>query len=260
MSVADDPLELAAALAPVTDRLLVIDFDGTISHIVSRPDDATPVPGVRDALLALSARTKVALVSGRPVADLRSRFGGLPLAYAGGHGAEIIDVDGTVAHLVDVSALSDTLDLTEEALRKLVDHEPGWLVERKPASLAVHHRLAAPESVEEYLPRAAALLEHHADRPPGFEVLSGKAVMELRPSTVDKGRALAWLIERTPDLMPVVIGDDVTDEDAFQVGVERGGTAIVVAEEPRETAAAHRLVDPDAVVAFLTALARTKDT
>lgn len=257
MSDALDPRALAAALGPAASRLVVLDFDGTLSNIVSRPEAATPVDGAHEAVRVLGELTTVALISGRPVTELQSRFTGLRLAYAGGHGAEVIDLDGTVEQLVDLAALTDTLDEAEEAMRKLVDHEPGWLVERKPASLAVHHRLAPPDSVEEYLPRAAALLEHRAGRPPGFEVISGKAVIELRPRGVDKGRALAWLIERTPDLRPIVIGDDVTDEDAFRVSVERGGTAIVVADEARGSAAQHRLVDPDAVVSFLTALART---
>lgn len=253
-----DPVELADELGPATGRLVVLDFDGVLANIADHPDGALPVAGALEAVASLARTTSVAIVSGRPISDLRSRLGQLPITFAGAHGAEVVHPDGTVDHLVDAADVTDRLDAVEEELRGLVDAEAGWLVERKPTAVAVHHRLASVESVEELLPRVQAYLERSTQGTPPFAVLAGKAVLELRPASVDKGRALDLIAERTPELTPLVLGDDVTDEDAFRAARSRGGSAVLVADTPRETAADHRLADPEAVVAFLFALARTE--
>lgn len=249
-----DPEQLGTELRPLQRWLVVLDFDGTVAPIVDHPDLASPAPGAVDLLDRLVAVTEVAVVSGRPIADVRRRLGGLSAAYAGGHGAELVLADGTDAPLVDPDSVSGTLDRAERAVRELVDDEAGWLVERKQASLAVHHRLAGEGSVATHGPRVQALLEHHAGDPPGFDVLAGKAVVELRPHGADKGRALERIHQYTPDLLPLVIGDDVTDEDAFEVARSRGGRAILVAEDARPSLATDRICDPDAVVRLLAAL------
>jgi len=249
-----DPERLGAALRPLDRWLVVVDFDGTLAPIVDHPDLASPAPGALDALRVLAAMTAVAVLSGRPVSDVRRRLEGLTAAYAGGHGAELVLADGSDDPLVDPETVSGTLDRAEHVIRGLVDDEPGWLVERKQASLAVHHRLAHADSVTTHGPRVEALLEHHAGEPPGFEVLAGKAVLELRPSAANKGLALERIAGHTPELVPLVIGDDVTDEDAFEVARAHGGRAILVAETDRPTAATDRIADPDAVVRLLAAL------
>ena len=250
-----DPEELGAALRPLTRWLVVLDYDGTLSPIVDHPDLANPAPGAVELLQAVSRVAPVAILSGRPIADVRRRLQDLPAAYAGGHGAELVLADGTAAPLVDPDSVKPTLDRAEAAMRALVDDEEGWFVERKQASLAVHHRLAGQDSVAAHTPRVQALLEHHAEAPPGFHVMAGKAVLELRPNGADKGRALERLLQHTPALLPLVIGDDVTDEDAFEVARARGGRAILVAETTRTTAATDRIANPDAVVRLLAALA-----
>jgi len=87
-------------------------------------------------------------------------------------------------------------------------------------------------------------------------VLSGKAVLELRPVGADKGVALDRISATTPGTLPLVVGDDVTDEDAFEVARTLGGRGVLVATEDRDSAATDRVADPDAVVALLTALVR----
>jgi trehalose 6-phosphate phosphatase len=253
------PEELATALAPPGRWLLVLDFDGTLSPIVEHPDDAGPAAGAIEAITALAALTSVAIVSGRPVADLRVRLGELPVTLAGGHGAEVVLADGTTTSLVaDATGVRSTLDAAQQAVSALVDHDAGWLVERKDASLAVHHRRVAPAERDRVLPAVVASLEDHLESPPGFDLLAGKAVLELRPAGVDKGRAVRWISDREVGSVPLVVGDDVTDEDAFREAQRRGGTSVLVAERPRATVARWRLRDPDAVVTFLMALAATR--
>lgn len=251
----DDPAALAAELGRPEDWLVVLDFDGVLAPIVERPEDAAPPPGMVAAVEALAARTPVALVSGRPIAELDERLGVLPVVYAGGHGAEVRTAEGERSAFVDPASVADVLDGLAAELEGLLEGEDGWQIERKAASLAVHHRRVAPTRRDDLLPRVHAAFDVRRSEGPGFEVLDGKAVVELRPSGVDKGRALAWIADRLEAARPLVLGDDVTDEDAFREAERRGGLGILVADEPRATVARRRLRDPDAVATFLQAFA-----
>ncbi len=252
------PEELAAAMGPAERRLVLLDFDGVLAPIVDRHDRAAPSPGAIAAIEALADRTAVAIVSGRGIADLTERLGGLSVGLAGGHGAEIVLADGSPAHLIDPERLAPTLDTAERALEDVIGDRDGWLIERKPTSLAVHHRLAPPDTVEAFLPRVHAILGDRTGDDPGFAVLDGKAIVELRPASVDKGHAVDLFSDRTPTLEPLVLGDDTTDEDAFRAALARNGDAILVASDPRPTAATYRLADPPAVIDFLSALSRSR--
>ncbi len=251
-----DPDELGQQLRPVEDWLVVLDFDGTLAPIVDHPDLAQPAPGALDALDAVAARAPIAVISGRPIAEVRRRLVDLRATYAGGHGAELVLADGAPAPLIDPDRVAPALDHAEVDVRAIVDAAPGWLVERKQTSLAVHHRLADEDSVLELGPRVQALLERRCDEPPGFQVLAGKAVIELRPVGADKGAALARIADTFPHHLPLVVGDDLTDEDAFEMASSRGGRSVLVASEDRDSAATDRVADPDAVVRLLAALVR----
>lgn len=249
------PAQLATLLAPAEQWLVVVDFDGTLSPIVHEPGAARPVAGAVTALRVLAERTAVAVVSGRPVDDLRHRLQpDLPVTWAGGHGAEILAADGTTHRLVDPQSVAGTIERVRAELLELIDPGDGWEVEVKDASLAVHHRNVTGSAARLLLPAVRATLESCRNDPPGFEVLAGKAVLELRPRGADKGSALAWIADRTPLLQPLAVGDDVTDEDAFSEANARGGAAILVADEPRASEASWRVGDPAEVVAFLVAL------
>jgi trehalose-phosphatase len=250
-----DPVDLAADLGAPEDLLVVLDFDGTLARIVDDPDAASLLPGAAEALHALAAATTVAIVSGRDLDDLRGRLPESDAVLIGGHGAQIDVPGGEPIELVDLAALADVLDAAEDEITGLVGTFPGWLVERKPASLAVHHRLVPPDDEERLLPRVRAMLDRYLTRAPGFEVLDGKAVVELRPQGVDKGRALERLLARNPGRRPLVVGDDVTDEDAFETALAHGGRAVLVDSVGRATRATDRLASPAAVVTFLTRLA-----
>jgi trehalose 6-phosphate phosphatase len=249
------PHELVESLGPVPGYLVVVDFDGTLAPIADRPEDARPAPGATDALSALAQLTTVATLSGRPIEELEQH---LPdeILLVGGHGAQGRDPGRPVEDLVDLTTLGAVLDQAEADVRAAVDDGSGWLVERKLASLAVHHRLVPEDEEAELLPRINALLEARRDDPPGFTVMSGKAIIELRPTEIDKGRALLWMLERHRGLVPLVFGDDHTDEDAFEVAVQRGGRAVIVGADARPTSATDRLEDPAAVVATLEAMSR----
>ncbi len=251
MTAIDDLLD---TLPPTSSLLALLDFDGTLSAIVRVPDEAVPWEGAEEALARLGSRCEVAVISGRPVQDLRKRLSvGPTVTLAGGHGTEVVHPDGVVDALVDPAEVRDTLEAVERELHEVVDLSIGWLIERKPASIAVHHRMVADPGTT--LLAVRRVLDAHVDDPPGFRVADGKAVTELRPAGVDKGTVVDQLAERHRDRHVLVVGDDLTDEDAFRVANERHGTTVLVAGEPRETTARFRIGGPAEVVELLSRLA-----
>ncbi len=251
------PREVADRVGDVTDWFVVLDFDGTLAPIVERKEDAALAPGAHDAVLAVCDLTDVAVVTGRPVEDVLPRLQGLPVTVVGNHGTQARLQDGTTEDLLDTSRMARVLDEVEGTVARVVDPADGWEVERKPTSVAVHDRRVADAVREAVLPTLRARLDEHAGRPPGWKVLAGHRVTEFAPSGADKGTALAWLLDRVDHDRALVVGDDVTDEDAFAVAREHGGLAVLVSEEPRGSAAHLRVPDPAAVVATLELLAQS---
>jgi trehalose-phosphatase len=168
-----DGIDAVVTELPPTEHLLVlVDFDGTLSEIVATPDAAVPAPGAEDTLRRLGERCEVAVVSGRPVRDLRRRLTTSPsVILAGGHGTEVLHPDGTLDALVDPDVVGPVLDEVEAQLHEIVDVDIGWLVERKPASIAVHHRQVADPG--QTLLKVRHVLDEHRDAPPGFVVADG---------------------------------------------------------------------------------------
>jgi trehalose 6-phosphate phosphatase len=238
--------------------LLGLDFDGTLAPIVPRPDDAALPPNIRPVLERLARRvdTRVALVSGRSLTDLRRRVDLPELFYAGNHGLEI---DGPGVQRVHPEAQAAIGRLAEVAalLQRLVGGTPGVIVEDKSLTLSVHYRMVDDEAAGR---RIAAAVEKACAPVGGLRLTHGKKVVEIRPDVDwDKGRALEFLrftITRdVPNAPTVFIGDDRTDEDAFRV-VGDDGFAIYVGNSPPPDTAAHAvLAGTQAVAEFLQRLA-----
>lgn len=233
-----------------------LDFDGTLSRIVEDPAAATLVPGAAAALQALSAVCPVAIISGRGLPDVRAKVGLPGLWYAGSHGLELLDPDGRIHRNHIADGVQPQLSGAIADLHRALDAIPGVLVEDKPLSVAVHYRNAADDRGVEAV--AAAQL---AGRRHQLRVTHGRKVVELRPAVHwDKGEVVKSIVTQiisTHTMVPVYIGDDLTDEDALDT-VKREGVGVLVrhAEDgDRCTAARFTVQDPDSVVRLLTHLA-----
>jgi len=245
----------AGALRDLDHPAVFFDFDGTLSNIVDDPDAARPVAGAVEALAALAAQCPVAVLSGRDLADVRTRVGLDGIWYAGSHGFELIGPDG--AHHQNDAAVDAVLVLAAAAgsLHEQLGAIPGIMVEHKRFAVAVHYRNAARDRVGEVL---AAVRETGRRR--GLRVTTGREVIELRPEIDwDKGRTLHWLLDRmTGVATPLFLGDDITDEDAFDSVAELSGAGIVVRHNDdgdRATAARYGLDSPAQAAEFTARLA-----
>lgn len=234
------------------DWALFLDVDGTLLPIAETPDGVE----VSDHLRAVLARLAplyghaLALISGRPIAELDQLFAPLALPSAGLHGLERRDAAGRIRRLGEPA----WLDALRRALGDFAAAHPGVLLEDKVRTLALHYR-RAPEA-EAAARRAVAELIGGDDQ--RLRVIEGKMVLEIKPRLADKGAAVAAFLGEPPfaGRRPVFIGDDVTDEDAFAVVNRLGGTSVRVGDLPG-TAARYRLPDVNAVVAWLEALPAT---
>ena len=231
--------------------VVFLDYDGTLTPIVDRPDDALLPVETRDVIERLKERLPVAVVSGRDLADVRGLVGVDGIAYAGSHGFDIRNVDGS-GRQRGQEFLPD-LDAAERDLRLLMDGIDSAFVERKAFAVTAHFRLV--EAVR--VPEVEAAVAEVAARHPRLRRTGGKKVFELRPAVEwDKGKALLWLLDLLgvagPDHVPVYAGDDETDEDAFRAIQDRGlGVVVRGEEDDRPTAAQYALRDPGEARGFL---------
>ncbi len=234
---------------------LFLDFDGTLSPLVARPDLAVLPAAAREVLGRLAQRFPVVIVSGRGREDVAGRVGLPDLVYAGSHG---FDIAGPGQLRLEVGeGVPERIERAAGRLRHELEDVAGVIVEPKRFSVSVHFRLADAADV----PRIERAVDAALAAEPGLRKAHGKMLFELRPDLDwDKGRALLWLLGELglegPDVLPFYLGDDLTDEDAFRALRGRGvgilvGDVGVAAEEPRETAAAYQLRDPAEVVAWL---------
>lgn len=220
---------------PSPDWALFLDIDGTLIDIAPTPSAIHIPNGLPQRLRALADRHggALALVSGRAAANIAELVAPCRFAAAGLHGMERMDADGHILR----PAPKRGLGALRARLRALEGH--GVVLEDKGLSLAVHYRLA-PQREEECRQVVEALVAAY----PGFRVLAGKMVLEVKPEGFDKGGAVRAFMAEPPfaGRVPVFVGDDVTDEDGFRAAAELGGFAVLVGEE-RESAARYCLGD-----------------
>lgn len=240
--------------AEARNPVLFLDFDGTLAPIADDPDAVYLSDPMRAVLDSLAHPTTVAVVSGRDLDDVRKRVGLENIYYAGSHGFDIAGPEGTRVQFEQGGEFSGQLEETERFLREATATISGARVERKRFSVALHYRLVPEQEVAE----VRRIADEALGRAAGLRQRTGKKVFEFQPDIAwDKGRAVRWLLEAlrldVEHVLPVYVGDDETDEDAF-LALEQDGIGIAVQERPSATAARYRLRDPEEVRAFLEAL------
>jgi trehalose 6-phosphate phosphatase len=249
-------LEHVQEIAGGTGRAAVfLDYDGTLTPIVSQPEDAWLSDSMRQKLRELAARAPVAILTGRDLDDVRRRVNIDSIVYAGSHGFDIAGPHGLRRQMA--TEFLPTLDLAEKELHAALDGISGARVERKRFSIAAHYRHVNENDV----PKVKQAVGEVATRHRKLRRINGKKVYELLPDVAwDKGKAVLWLLETLgldrENIRPIYIGDDSTDEDAFRA-LQHRGVGILVSEQSQPTAASYSLRDPAEVERFLRALTAT---
>jgi trehalose-phosphatase len=246
---------------------LFLDYDGTLAPIADTPRGAVTPGRIKKLLLRLSEMPDcaVAIVSGRKLSDLERRIRLKNIVYAGNHGFEIkgpkIKFESPVP-----ARYRRSLEEIKAGLRRQLSAIKGAVVEDKGFSLGVHYRLAAGKDIPavKNIFYAATLIHEVRNI---ITVKTGKMALEIRPSMPwDKGRVVLWLLgrqlfamrNRKKKILPVYIGDDTTDEDAFESLKGRGMTIFV--GKPKKTKARFYLKDTEEVAEFLEGILKTVNT
>ena len=245
--------EILSVLGP-SKPVVFLDFDGTLAPIVPTPDQARMSDAMHQRVEALSRLCTTAVISGRGLPDVQRRVGIESIAYAGSHGFEIRTAGGEIVE--HGAQFLPELERAESELRLRLGELEGVIVERKKFSIAVHYRQVAAHD----MPRVKKCVDQVLSEFQGIRAIAGKKIFDLQPAMEwHKGRAVRWLrgaLEFPKEKhgsgppTPLYIGDDTTDEDAFEE-IREDGVGIVVQESPAPSAARYRLRNTDEVEAFL---------
>lgn len=251
LHAADQTIELEPPPAQLVRPALFLDMDGVLAPLAPTPSQVGPVARRTAVLEALDQRLggRMAILSGRTLEEIDRISGGAARSASGVHGLERRRRDGETERARVPESLRNVVTAFEEFART----RPGILVEDKGASVGLHYR-QAPESREE----ATALATRLAGET-GLMQQPGHMVLELKTPGADKGTALTAFMTEPPftGSVPIMLGDDLTDEFAFEAATALGGFGVLVGPA-RQTAARYRLDDVEAVLTWLETVEETK--
>ena len=248
------PAALWSKVASARRRLLMLDYDGTLAPLTIERLEARPQPRSLELVrrIADSGRTELAIVSGRQLPEVEALLGPLRATFVGEHGWEWRAPNGElIRHPIEDSVL-EVLDQAERIARRA-----GWggLIERKRSAVVIQTRsLPGPQALE-VMERCSAAWRELAGSPK-LVLDRPRGGLELRARDVNKGTVVRSLMSHAgPDALGVFVGDDVSDEDAFEAIRERG-FGVRVGDPAASSSAQGRLPSSDAVPAFLEEWAR----
>jgi trehalose 6-phosphate phosphatase len=227
---------------------LFLDLDGTLAPIVRRPELARVARDTLQALRELQVRLDgaIAIVSGRPIAQIDVLLGPLRLPAAGVHGNQRRDAAGNMYR----SNAEPPVPL-RRLMADLVARFPNVWIEQKPGALALHYRAAPDAGPACGVALREAIVEH-----PRWALLGGKCVWEIKPRESTKASAVEAFLLEPPfvNRIPVFCGDDETDEDGFLAARVHGGFGLKINGEPNEaTSAEYRVATNAAFTRWLLA-------
>lgn len=242
------PAEARSGLPPppaiLTRPALFLDMDGVLAPLAATPDAVVPDARRTAVLLRLAERLggRVAIISGRTLAEIDRIAESAAASASGVHGLERRRADGSLDHAEADPAVRDAV----AAFERFARDRPGTIVEDKAVSAGLHFRGAPAEA------KAAEALAADLAADTGLALQPGHLVVELKTPGTDKGTALRAFMDESPfaGAIPIMLGDDLTDEDGFNAATALGGFGVLIGP-PRDTAAAYGLADVEAVLAWL---------
>jgi trehalose 6-phosphate phosphatase len=215
---------LTDELPPFARSALLLDADGTLLDIAPTPDAVVVAPGLTDSLHRLRGLLgdAVAVVTGRPVAQIDALFPGVFTAVSGEHGGALRPLPGVPLERADLPELPP--GLRERAAALAAPHD-GVILEHKARGFVLHYRLA-PDAGLLLRDALGGLLAPYRS----LQLIPAHMAWEIRPRGADKGSAVEALAAGAPfaGRLPVFIGDDVTDQDGMRAARTLGGAGLFV--------------------------------
>jgi len=250
--------KIARRIKSADHVFLLSDYDGTLTPIVDKPEFAALSQETKKLLrkLAKSRRYTVGVISGRALADLKSKVDLEGIIYAGNHGLEIEGFGSSFLEPI-AEEMRPFLKMLNQALLATLRGIKGVFVEDKGLTLSVHYRMVDRDEEEKVRGAFERIIDplHVTGR---IRVTRGKKVYEIRPPVDwDKGKAIAWLMAKCREVrgrggaLPIYLGDDLTDEDGFKAIERNNGVSIFVGEGSLQSVARYFLKSPEEVAQFL---------
>ena len=249
--------QLNQRLAEFERVWLFLDYDGTLADFAPTPEHVNPDPELTELLSGLvqNPHLRISVVSGRRLSHVRALLPVPGVLLAGTYGIELRTPEGKYINRVEYTTVRPVLDALKPRWEDLIAERDGFFLEDKRWALALHARFAGDNEAKQVLDTAHRLATEAAYSGP-FRLLGGHKFLEIGPELAHKGRTVEYLLEHYPwpGSLPVYVGDDDKDEEAFGVIQAHGGTAIMVSRESRHTRADCRLESPQAVRQWLETL------
>lgn len=250
--------DIAQRLIAAPHAFIFLDYDGTITPIVAKPEFAVLSQSTRGILEKLAERPNfsVGIITGRQIDDVRAMVGSQKLIYAANHGLELQGKDFNYTH-AKAKQYKRIIREVLQALQPLPNSFSQTFVEDKGVTGTYHFRLLDEASVQpmkaEFLNRISPWLQANKIR-----VTEAKKALEIRPNfSWTKGSAVRWiLLHEDPESVPIFFGDDQTDESAFKALNDRGITVKV--GQDRKTHAQYFVKDVEEVVDFLSSMTQRR--
>jgi trehalose-phosphatase len=244
-------------LAQVKRLWLFLDYDGTLAEFAPTPEHINPDSEIVDLLTRLSQHScfRIAVVSGRRLSHVQALLPVPGVLLAGTYGVELQTPEGEQIDRVTYGTIRPALDALKPRWEHLIADREGFFLEDKGWALALHARFADEEEAERVLGVARREAVDATSLGP-FRLLGGHKFLEIGPQLAHKGLTVDYLLVHYPwpGAVPVYLGDDDKDEEAFEVIGSHGGIAILVASRPRNTNADCRLESPQAARRWLEVL------
>ena len=254
----DSSLNLLEKLQEAEKLYLFLDYDGTLAEFAPTPDKIIPDQSLVGLLTKLSQQSnrQIAIISGRRLDHIRALLPIQGVVLAGTYGIEILDPSGKRVERLDFSSIRPAMEIVKPGWLDLLDKYPDLYLEDKGWSLALHAKFVEDELAQQILPRARLMVEKLNLPGDMYRILGGHKFLELAPMLANKGQAVDYILSSFPlnGALPVFIGDDDKDEEAFAAVSNRNGVAIRVGSQVKASVAKEWLASPRAVRQLLASL------
>jgi len=258
----DQHTKIFETIDEADETVLFLDYDGTLVFFKGKPSEVVTPNEVKTVLNKLIENSifTVVIVSGRRLLEIKNLLDMDGLSFAALHGLQIEFSDGKRFNWKPAENAQSFLEkIKEEALYEF-KNENGVYIEDKELTLAFHYRMLSKEKINGAVGRFIDIVKNF-DKNNSLEIIGGEKVVEIRPRGWNKGKATEYIINnvaQSKNKIPIYIGDDTTDEDAFKYLGDQGLTIYVSNNSKKPTSAQYWLKDPDDVLIFLKSLLEIK--